>query len=222
FSEEHYPLNLVFARRNFAEVYMVCGELERMAELMDHRYAIAHKYDLAMYVAQGNVFHGWILAHQQAARGIAQIELGVQQWVALDINMEQSNFQRMLAECYYMAGRFTDALAALDAAEEALHRGGGRFYEPEIYRLRGKSLAAQGAAVAQVEACYQQALRTAQRLQAKSLELRATLELSQLWFAHGRRPDAYAMLHSCYSWFTEGFATPDLRNAQTILQRFVC
>ncbi len=220
FSEDHYPLNVVFARRNFAEVYMVCGELARMAELMEQRYAIAKKFDFVMYVAQGNVFQGWVLTHQQqVARGIPQIELGVQQWADLGIVMEQPNFQRMLAECYTIAGRCPEALAALDVAEDALHRGGGRFYEPEIYRLRGKLLAAQGADEDQVEACYQQAITTAQQLQAQSLELRATLDLSQLWFAQGKQPQAYATLNRCYNWFTEGFQTPDLRKAQALLRR---
>jgi predicted ATPase len=50
------------------------------------------------------------------------------------------------------------------------------------------------------------------------LELRATVSLSRLWQQQGKSADAYRMLVEVYGWFTEGFNTPDLQEAQALLQ----
>jgi len=43
------------------------------------------------------------------------------------------------------------------------------------------------------------------------------MSLARLWRQQGKRADAYALLAPIYAWFTEGFDTPDLREATTSL-----
>ena len=57
----------------------------------------------------------------------------------------------------------------------------------------------------------------ARRQQAKSYELRAALSLSRLWQRQGKRDEAHALLALTYGWFTEGFDTPDLKEAKALL-----
>jgi predicted ATPase len=52
---------------------------------------------------------------------------------------------------------------------------------------------------------------------AKSLELRTAMVLAQLWQHQGRRQAAYDLLAPTYGWFSEGFDSPDLRNARALL-----
>jgi len=70
----------------------------------------------------------------------------------------------------------------------------------------------------QAQACFQQALTIARHQQAKSLELRAAMSLARLWQNQGQRKDAHDLLAPIYGWFTEGFGTPDLREAQALLE----
>ena len=63
---------------------------------------------------------------------------------------------------------------------------------------------------------FLQALATARRQQAKSLELRAAMSLARLWQRQGKRVEACRMLAEVYGWFSEGFDTADLRR-QTLL-----
>ena len=72
--------------------------------------------------------------------------------------------------------------------------------------------------MAEAESCFQQALEVARRQHAKSLELRASLSLGHLWYTQGRPGDVRRLLTEMYSWFTEGFDTPDLQAAQVLLQ----
>jgi predicted ATPase len=52
---------------------------------------------------------------------------------------------------------------------------------------------------------------------AKSLELRAAMNLARLWQSQGKRQDAYDLLSLVYRWFTEGFETADLQDARALL-----
>jgi predicted ATPase len=75
--------------------------------------------------------------------------------------------------------------------------------------------------LAEAETCFQQALATARRQQAKSLELRAaTMSLSRLWQQQGKWHEACELLAPVYGWFTEGFDTADLQEAKALLEEF--
>ena len=92
-----------------------------------------------------------------------------------------------------------------------------RWWEAENCRLRGVLLLRQpGTSQGEVETCFQQALAVARAQQAKSLELRAAMSLARLWQQQGKRAEARALLAPIYGWFTEGFDTADLQEAQGV------
>jgi len=95
---------------------------------------------------------------------------------------------------------------------------GERWYESELYRLKGALLLQQSSDNhAEAVSCFQHAISTAQNQQAKSLELRAAMSLSRLWQQQGKCQEAHDLLAPVYNWFTEGFDTPDLKDAKALL-----
>jgi predicted ATPase len=60
-------------------------------------------------------------------------------------------------------------------------------------------------------------LSLAAEQEAKLWELRAAASLARLWGEQGRREEARDLLSPVYSWFTEGFDTPDLQDAKALL-----
>jgi predicted ATPase len=111
--------------------------------------------------------------------------------------------------------------AGLTALAEALTLAdttGERWYEPELYRLKGELLLQQNADYqAEAEDCFHHALDIARNQQAKSLELRAATSLARLWQQQGKRDEARQLLGDVYNWFTEGFDTADLKDAKALL-----
>jgi adenylate cyclase len=123
----------------------------------------------------------------------------------------------LLAEAYAKAGRpstaleiLADTLALLDADVE-------HYYNAEVYRLKGELLAGTGAAPAEVERVLRLGLGCAREIGARSLELRAATSFARWLARQGRRDEARAALAPVYGWFTEGFATVDLRTAKALL-----
>jgi predicted ATPase len=70
-----------------------------------------------------------------------------------------------------------------------------------------------------VERDFREAIEVAQRMSAKSWELRATMSLARLLAKQGRRDEARTMLADVYNWFTEGFDTADLKDAKALLDQ---
>ena len=67
----------------------------------------------------------------------------------------------------------------------------------------------------------QAAIAIAQSQKARSFELRAATSLARLWRDQGRGAEARDLLAPIYSWFTEGFDTPDLKEAKALLDELV-
>jgi len=106
----------------------------------------------------------------------------------------------------------TEAMAVAD-------RIGEGFWEAELYRLRGELLLDTGSPSRSVaaEESFQKAIAVARARSAKALELRAVMSLARLWQQQGRKEDACEVLVEIQRWFTEGFDTPDLIEARTLL-----
>lgn len=68
------------------------------------------------------------------------------------------------------------------------------------------------------EAVLHLALQVARKQEAKAFELRAATSQALLWQRQGKRDEARALLAPVYGWFTEGFATRDMRDAKAHLE----
>ena len=60
-------------------------------------------------------------------------------------------------------------------------------------------------------------MNIAEQQEAKLWELRAAVSLARLRRDQGRRAEARDLLAPVYGWFTEGFDTPDLKEAKALL-----
>jgi predicted ATPase len=128
----------------------------------------------------------------------------------------------LLAEAYGHAGRAADGLQLVVEAVATENNRGERYYQAEVYRLKGElCLSAEcdvRSAEVTAEACLRQSLIMARHQQAKSLELRTALSLARLWQRQGKRAVARQVLAPVYSWFSEGLNMLDLQEARVLLQ----
>ena len=93
------------------------------------------------------------------------------------------------------------------------------WYEAEEHRAVGEiALISPKPDTVKAEAYFERALQVARRQQAKSWELRGAMSMARLWRDQGKRDEARDLLAPVYGWFTEGFDTRDLKEANALLE----
>jgi predicted ATPase len=172
------------------------------------------------WAAVGTSLRGWALAIQgQGAEGMAQVRQGITSYRATGAALHVPYYCTLLAEVYDHLGHTKNGLQALAEAHTLVEQQEERWWEAEVYRLRGVLLLRQpGTPPAEAEVWLQRALDVAHRQQAKSLELRAAVSLARLWQQQGKRQEAHDLLAPVYGWFTAGFDTADLQEAKVLLE----
>jgi DNA-binding SARP family transcriptional activator/predicted ATPase len=176
------------------------------------------KEGFALYQAGGTVFQGWVHTEQQRfEEGITLMHRGVGTWYAMGVRIQYTQLLAMLTEAYGKAGQAEDGLKVLSEALDAVEKTNERYYEAELHRLNGELLLMQDDEI-EAEVCFHKAIEVARRQQAKLWELRTTRSLSRLWQRQGKREEARQLLAEIYDWFTEGFDTPDLKEAKALLE----
>ena len=115
-----------------------------------------------------------------------------------------------------IAGQIEEGLALLGDALQIAQRTGECWMYAELYRHKGQLLLRQGHREA-AEELYRRSLGIAQEQEAKLWELRAAASFARLRRGQGCRAEARNLFAPVYDWFTEGFNTPDLKEAKALL-----
>ncbi|MGE0821679.1 MAG: adenylate/guanylate cyclase domain-containing protein [Candidatus Binatia bacterium] len=194
---------------------------------------LAREQGFSHYVASGQILRGAaLIAQGQWAEGVAQIQQRLETHTA---ELWKTAFLAWLARGYGGAGQVDEGLATIVEALRLVEKSDECVYEAELWRIKGELTLQSQASLGQVEdksqtsqspseieqeaeACFLKAIEIAQRQQAKSLELRAATSLARLWQQQGKSAKARQMLAEIYGWFTEGFDTKDLQEAQALLE----
>jgi predicted ATPase len=194
--------------------------------------ALSTEQGFALWMAMGTLWRGCALAEQgQVEEGIAQMRQGLAAFRATGAELLVSQTLGYLAEAYGKKGQTEEGLSVLTEALELVEQTDERYWEAELYRLKGEvlrndecgmTLAPERSAGVNdelsPEGCFLRAIEVARRQEAKSLELRAVMSLSRLWREQGKREEARQMLAEIYGWFSEGFDTADLQEAKSLLE----
>jgi predicted ATPase len=179
--------------------------------------ALASTQGFTQWAAQGTILQGALLAMQgDAQQGIVQIQKALQDYESTGARLLRPYFLALLATVYHHAGQAEVGCHVLDEALRLVDITGERWYEGELYRLKGECQQQAGVAS---ELSFLQALHTARQQAAKAFELRAATSLYRLWQSQGRREEARHLLAEICRWFTEGFDTADLQEARSLLHR---
>ena len=217
--ELSHPYSLAYALHFVPGIHQFLREELTAQECAEELIALSSEQGFAYWLGWGKILRGWALAQQgKAEEGITQMRQGLVVYQATGAELARSHFLALLSEAYGKAGHVEEGLAVMSEALAVVHNTGEHFYEPELYRLKGELLLALSQDnQAGAEGCFCQAIDIARHQRTKSLELRAVISLSRLWKKQVKKEEAQKMLSEIYGWFTEGFNTPDLIEAKSIL-----
>jgi class 3 adenylate cyclase/predicted ATPase len=213
---------------SLAHAYWLAGDRHHLGRdapaarrLAEATLLLAQAHDLnAVEVANATMLRGWALAAEgRIEDGLAQMRSGLAAFRATGSKIFGSYRLARGAHALLIAEEAEEALALLDEAFGMMESFGERWYEPELYRLRGEALLLMRTEKqAGAEKCFQHALERAGEQGARLIELRTATNLARLWRDHDRNEEARDLLSPIYGWFTEGFNTPDLKEAKALLE----
>jgi predicted ATPase len=215
-----HPISLAVALDYATIFHQFRREPQAVSERAEAAITLCTEQGFAYYLAWGMTMQGWAQVTQsQDEASLAQIRRGLAALQATRAAVRLPYYMALLAEACGQTGHAVEGLTLLAEALAQVHNTGESWTEAELYRLKGELLL-QRSSDNHTEAatCFHQALDVARRQQAKSLELRAAMSLSRLWQQQGKQDEAYELLAPVYGWFTEGFDTADLQEANALLE----
>lgn len=175
-------------------------------------------YQAPYYRAWAAILVSYALAVEQPREPhIGRLRASIDEFKTSGARLRLPYYLSLLAQVSAKAGRAQEGLAVLDEALTEARIHNERWWNAEIHRLRGELLLMLSADAGEIEAALLRSIEIAHAQQARALELRATTSLARWWSAQGRSNDARRRLSDAYSWFTEGFDTPDLQAARLLL-----
>jgi predicted ATPase len=219
-----HPMSFAAALAMDCLLHLIRRDVKSLEERGREVAAFAGEKGFLFFVAVGLFKMGFTRALQGGAEeGIAKIHQGLDLYRATGVRFTLTDLFGCLAESYGMAGRYEQGLDIMSQALAEVERGGERYYEAELHRIKGELLfkkaetGDRAALEKEAEDSFRQSLALARGQTAKSLELRTAISLGRLLQKQGKKSEAKKLLEDIYGWFTEGFDTPDLKEAKALI-----
>jgi predicted ATPase len=243
-----HPFSEAFALLYGGGVQQFCRAVPNAQQHAAAALQVAEEQGFTFFAARAKSTEGWICAQQKrVGEGIVHMRQSLAVYERLGIERGLPHFFADLAEAYAKGRQYEEGEATITRALQLVANTGERWYEAELWRLKGelalqsgvrgleskeenqkskgksqKSKMTDSRALTpdpqhEAEECFLKAITIARQQQAKSLELRAVTNLSRLWQQQGKKNEARQLLAEVYGWFTEGFDTKDLQEAKTLL-----
>jgi predicted ATPase len=215
-AREH-PFTLAYALVLTAWLHTYRRDVEAVIRYADEGVALSLDQGFFLWSVGGTMFQQWALAqqgHADEALQVMQATLATYRAGGGVINLP--HFIAMTAETSSLAGDDAEALRLVKDALGIVATTGERCWESELHRLQADLLLKQGRDI-DGEESLQRAVAVAHDLGARVLELRALCSLARLYRRQQKADLGRAKLEQTYASFTEGFDSPDLRDAQTLL-----
>jgi DNA-binding winged helix-turn-helix (wHTH) protein/predicted ATPase len=227
------PLSLAHARLFGAILHQLRREPEAAIELATAAIDISNEHGLVLYRAMATIMQGWALSeYGRHAEAIERINYGLEALQTTATELVRPHFLGLLAEALLSAGRYDEAVEKLREGLDLAERGGERYYEAELYRLKGEILLKKAGwvdrglknkvadnVIAHAEDCFDRSMTTARKQKSRSWQLRTATSLFRLYYGGDRQEKGVALLKEACETFREGLSTPDLRDAKVLLER---
>jgi class 3 adenylate cyclase/predicted ATPase len=210
-----HPPSLAGCLATCIRLSLTAGDNAALGEWLDELVMITTEQGFPHWRAMITICRGWVAVKSgDVAEGISLVRSGSA--ASRTYSAWRPHNIALLATVCEIAEQIDEALNLMDEALQIVENTGERWFEAELYRHKGKLLLRQGHTEV-AEEFYRKALSISQEQEAKMWELRAAVSLARLRRDQGRRDEVRDLLAPVYGWFTEGFDTPDLKDAKALL-----
>ncbi|MFN2555525.1 MAG: adenylate/guanylate cyclase domain-containing protein [Nitriliruptorales bacterium] len=217
-SQLNHPFTLAYALFHVGLLNLLWRELELVEKRASAALEIAEEHDYQVWTALALVLQGVaMISAGRLEEGLARMDRGFALYQDLKTPPVFWPFLLLIrARGLALADKPEEGLASIEQASETFGDRVHNVFYPELPLLKGDLLLTVSGAEA-AEPWLRGAFDIAGEVGARMTQLRAATRLTRLWRAVERRPDGTDLLRDVYETFTEGFDTPDLVEARTVL-----
>ena len=212
------PYTLAFALHVNCIFHQLRDDGPELQERSQELVALAAEQGYPHFVGTGTCFGAWatIALGGPIVEAIGELRRGLEAKRATGADIKLPYYFGLLAGAHGRIGQTSEGLTLLSDALEVIERTDERWFEAELYRLRGELLRAKGDREG-AELWLSRSLAKAQAQNAKLWELRACRSIASLRGDQGKRTEGRKLLAAAFGSFTEGLDTPDLQEAKALL-----
>ena len=212
------PFNRALAIAYLALLQELRADAETFRTQAEAAFVLTREHKVTYYFAWSSILLNFAQAWQHpSSENLLHLGEAIRAFTDTGARIRLPYYFSLLARGCQRAGQFDEGLAAIDQGLTESLQNNEHWWDAELHRLRGELMSLQGTSVDEVEQVFHRSIEIARSQSAKSLELRAATSLARLWQANSRSADAKQLLVPLYEWFTEGFETPDLQTARTLI-----
>lgn len=219
--ELSHPYSIAYALFTLTDVHALRRDAVAARSHADQLVAFGQEQALPIYEGAGRFLRGAALLEEgQVEGGLAQMQKGMPSVRAARAGLVSGGIG-WLAIAHSQTGQTQEGWRVLEEALATIQENGQRSMEAFLLPFKGDLLLLDARRNrAEAEIYFWQTLEKARNLNAKSVELVAAIRLARLWQKGKKKKEALTVLSGIYSWFTEGFETADLQEAQKLLADF--
>ncbi len=216
-ARESDPFSSAMAMLFLAQAYCVHGEAKKGEELCRDLIDLCDRHGFPFWLAAANrVLCLTIVLQARWEEAIATINKTLTNTAGDDDEPSQYNLLPLLAGANARIGQLDAAFEVLARWQAVRTKHSLAPLDEQYYRVQGELLLKIGS-VTEAEVSLRQAVELSRLQGARPEQLRATIGLARLLRDTDRREEARIVLAEIYNWFTEGFDTPDMKNAKALL-----
>jgi predicted ATPase len=215
-----HPFSIALALAYLAMLHQFRREPGAALKVAKEAHDLCQEYRIDYYGAWSALVRAWAIAEQgRTEEGAAAYDAALREFKKTGAALRMPHYLALLAGIHRKAGRRAAALKLLSEANQIAESNHETWCDAIIELERGELLllGASEEAEREADAAFKHALEIAADQGAKSLELRASIARARYCAQKGEGQKALDVLSPIYDWFSQGFETPDLLQAKTLL-----
>jgi hypothetical protein len=209
------PFEIAYAQHVAAMLQLFMREYAEAKVAAAESMALSEEHGFNQYAAGSQVFFG--LAEAALGRphdAMPLIEVGIQRLHESGAEIMMTLYLCWLAIAQSLVGKHAESSATMEQALRV--NPAEKAWIPDALRMRGEIRHRRGL-LDDAELDFREAMALAKQISAKAWELRGAISLARSLRQRGDIAQARGILAPIYARFTEGFDTPDLRDARSLL-----
>ena len=203
-----------------AAIHQGLGNYSITKRLASDVMNLSDKFQFSYWKSWARILYGWSLAKEgNNQQGLLEIELGLDEYRTTEAELFRPYTLALMAEIYLDANKPERTLDCIAEGLVSSSASEVHFFDAELHRIRGLALIQLNSDPDEITSSFDQAVKISESQKSYTILLRS-LTSRTCYLTGERRSESLKRLIEASELFTEGFDTPDLVKANSVINNY--